>query len=161
MVRLMMASTLRKFFLTLCLLSTAWAPAAHAAPISDPLSGFFVTNGQVNAMVRSGGILYIGGAFTKVRPYTGFGVALDANTNNPGVEDPTFPRVNSVVHVVLPDDSGGWYIGGEFTDVGSVTRNRLVHIKSDKTVDANWDPNASGPVRTMVRSGNTLYIGGD
>lgn len=156
-----MVSTLRKFFLTLCLLSPAWAPLAHAAPISDPLSGFFVTNGQVNAMVRVGGILYIGGAFTKVRPYTGFGVALDADPTHTGAEDPTFPRVNSTVHMVLPDGSGGWYIAGEFTDVGGVTRKRLAHIKSDKTVDPNWDPNASGPVRTMVISGSTMYIGGD
>src|SRR5712692_2812728 len=161
MMKSSMVFALRKFLSTLCLLSMAWAPVAHAAPISDPLSGFFVTNGQVNAMVRSGGILYIGGAFTKVRPYTGFGVALDADPTHTGAEDPTFPRVNSTVHIVLPDGSGGWYIAGEFTSVGGVLRNRLAHIKSDKTVDANWDPNASGPVRTMVISGSTMYIGGD
>ena len=54
----------------------------------------------------------------------------------------TYPRVKQTdilfsqsVHVVVPDGSGGFYIGGEFTNVGGLTRNNIAHILSDGTVD--------------------------
>src|SRR5262245_57076286 len=158
-VRLMMVSTLRKLLLLFCLLYITWAGSAHAAPASDPLGSFLVTDGQVNALVKVGGTIYIGGAFTTVRPYTGHGVALDVAT---GVENSTFPRVNGATFVVLPDGANGWYIGGQFDHVGTVARNGLAHIKADKTVDTTWaDLSISAIVRAMSISGSTLYVAGN
>jgi hypothetical protein len=35
------------------------------------------------------------------------------------------------------DGSGGWYVGGSFNTIGGLTRQRLAHVNSDMTIDAN------------------------
>ncbi len=173
-----MVATLRKLLLPFCLLCVTWARSAHAAPVNDPLGNFFVTNncpvvngkvdcpeppavapnGQVNAIVQAGGLIYIGGTFTNVKPYFGTGVVVDTMK---GMVEPPFPRFNGPVQIIIPDGGSGWFVGGEFTVVGTTTRNRIAHINSNKTLDMDWDPNLSGPVRALALSGTKLYIGGD
>lgn len=153
-----MLSICQRLFLTFSLLLMLGLGSAQAGPLSNPLDEFFITDGQVKAMIQAGGVVYIGGTFTQVRHYTGHGVALAVAT---GLEDPAFPRVNGEVFAVVPDGSGGWYIGGNFSNVGGVDRQNLAHIKDDKTLDLNWAASTSSEVRAMVKSGNTLYIGGD
>src|SRR6185503_20568494 len=82
---------------------------------------FYVTgpNSTVYAMAKSGNTLYIGGNFSQVGPPTGSGVPVDPAT---GLPSGNFPRVTGTVHAVVPDGSGGWYIGGDFTAVGGISR---------------------------------------
>ena len=108
---------------------------AYGQPINENL---WVTNGDVYAVVRSGGTIYIGGAFGQVGPATGGGVPLDAAT---GAPIPAFPKVVGWVSAVLSDRAGGWYIGGRFTSVGGVPRSNLAHVTSDLHVSA-WNPGA-------------------
>jgi hypothetical protein len=154
-----MVSTLRKLLLPFCLLCITGVGSAHAAPANNPLGSFLFTDGQINAILRVGGSIYVGGAFTTVRPYTGHGIALNVTT---GVGDSAFPLVNGTIFAVLSDGANGWYIGGQFDHVGTVARNGLAHIKADKTLDTTWDPNpsTSAIVRTMFISGSTLYVAG-
>jgi hypothetical protein len=131
------------------------APSASADQLDNSL---WETNASVNAMVQSGNTLYIGGYFTYVGPHTGSGVPLDATS---GAPVDAYPEVaGGYVNAVLPDGSGGWYIGGSFTRVGSVPRNRLAHILADNSLSA-WDPDANGSVSVLMVSGGTLYVGGD
>jgi arylsulfatase A-like enzyme len=78
--------------------------------------------------------------------------------------DTSWPDITagSDVEAVIADGSGGWYVGGTFTQVGNSAHANIAHIKSDKTVDDAWNPSSDGVVRTMVLSadGNTLYFGG-
>jgi trimeric autotransporter adhesin len=116
------------------------------------------TNAQVHAVLQSGGTIYVGGHFTYVGPHTGSGVPLDAMSAAPLGG---YPEVaGGYVYAALPDGAGGWYIGGTFTRVGSVARNRLAHILADNSVSA-WDPGANGAVSALALSGGTLYAGGD
>ena len=64
--------------------------------------------------------VYVGGAFTFLYPYTGSGAQLDRTNALP---HSPFPRVGGTIQTVAPDGSGGWYIGGTFTSVGSVNLN--------------------------------------
>src|SRR4029434_1460710 len=70
------------------------------------------------------------------------------------------------VTTVLPDGSGGWFVGGNFTSVGfpgaaTSLHTDIVHIRSDHTVDDNWRPDTTdGEVTSMVLLGSVLYIGG-
>src|SRR5437879_673224 len=96
---------------------------------------FYVTNGTVNAAVVSGNTLYIGGEFTQVGPATGGGVAIDEASGAPLVVSPS---VTGIVLAVVPDGSGGWYIGGDFRAVGGVSRQNLAHVLSNNTVSV-WN----------------------
>ncbi|MCS6984687.1 MAG: hypothetical protein NZM25_06145 [Leptospiraceae bacterium] len=49
------------------------------------------------------------------------------------------------------------YLGGSFTHIHGVSRNRLAAIGCDGTL-LPWKPNANGPIHTIAYSGRTLYI---
>lgn len=101
--------------------------------------------------------IYLGGSFTYIGPYSGREAAIDTTTGN---FDPAFPKVNARIRSIVLDGSGGHYIAGDFTTVGGLVRNRIAHIKADKSVDVNFDPNVNGEIHALVRSGSILYIGG-
>jgi hypothetical protein len=146
------------------MIMTLWALMALAggsragAQSSMAREETWVTNGTVNAIVRTADTVYIGGGFSYVGPNTGHGVPIDTTSGQPVA---TFPEVNGTVQASVSDGAGGWFIGGVFTQVGGVTRNRLAHILSDGTVDPAWNPNASGSVGVRAVSGSTVYVGGD
>ncbi|MDW8030016.1 MAG: hypothetical protein RMK94_16685, partial [Armatimonadota bacterium] len=63
---------------------------------------------------------------------------------------------------VVSDGAGGWFVGGNFTQVGSVSRTNIVHILPDGSVNLSFLPaGANGIVRALARVGNYLYVGGD
>jgi trimeric autotransporter adhesin len=117
-----------------------------------------VSGGTVSAIAKLGCILYLGGTFSAVGTAYSYGVPLDVVT---GVPNPNFQYkfINGRVRVAIPDGSGGWYLGGEFTKIGDFTRNRLAHISATGEV-LPWNPNASSYVYTMQKIGTTIYIGG-
>lgn len=125
-------------------------------------SDFPVVNSVVNAMVRDGNILYLGGGFTRIGPASGGGVPLDGTT---GAALAGFPKVAGNIQAAVSDGAGGWFIGGAFTSVGGQPRNAIAHINSDLTV-SSWNPgvvypgNVLSPVTSMVLVGSTLYVGG-
>jgi hypothetical protein len=44
--------------------------------------------------------------------------------------------------------------------VGSVTLNHLVHVKSDGAIDPAWAPNPNNTVQALALAGNSLYVAG-
>ncbi|MBN2027468.1 MAG: hypothetical protein JW854_11980, partial [Actinobacteria bacterium] len=130
---------------------------AQAAPSATPLEEGWVADDLIWSIQSAGDVTYIGGAFDYVGPNTGSGVPLSVISGDP--QSP-FPRANEAVITAIPDGSGGWFIGGDFTRVGGLTRNRIAHILSDGSV-SDWNPGASAEVRALVLSGNTIYAGGD
>jgi hypothetical protein len=116
-----------------------------------------VTNGSVYAITATASTIYLGGDFTEVGRRSGQGVGLDPTT---GVKQVQWPEVAGTVQVVIGDGAGGWYIGGDFTTVGGVPRNRLAHILANGSLDASFDANMDGTVYSLALSGTTLYAGG-
>ena len=144
---------------TLWLLSL-WLPvAALAGPLDTPLDSGWVTNGTVYAIAHddASGLTYIGGDFTEVRPSNTSGAPIYASSGLPWA---SFPKVNGTILAVAADGAGGWYIGGTFTQAGSLARNNIAHILSDGNVDPVWNPNASDAVWALAVSGGTVYAGG-
>ncbi len=127
-------------------------------PPDAPVDDTTMTNGEVYAAVKTGNTIYLGRYFTYADPYTGSAVPVDASTGN---RLSTFPKVNGEVLAIASDGSSGWYIGGNFTEVGETARNNIAHVLSNGSVDASWDPNANNTVNTIVVSGSTVYVGGD
>jgi hypothetical protein len=67
-------------------------------------SSMFVTNRAVNAILRVGNTIYIGGEFDYVGPNTGSAGIIHTSSGEP---EPSFPRVNGRVHKSIPDGKGG------------------------------------------------------
>jgi hypothetical protein len=79
---------------------------ASGGPVADP--NLVGANGNVVGMARSGNTLYIAGSFRSVGENIGGLVQVDARTSE--VLRP-FPKVAGYVYALVPDGSGGWYLG--------------------------------------------------
>lgn len=132
---------------------TAFAVPAQAQWIQEQLWG---TDGTVTTIARSGSTIYVGGAFRMAGPVSGGGVPVARTTGSPVLP---YPRVAGVVRTVIPDGSGGWFIGGLFTSVGGEPRLNLAHVLSGGQV-ADWAPNPNGEVLCLALDGQSLYLGG-
>jgi hypothetical protein len=143
------------------------APAGHPAPLASAPDATYVTNGAVNAVIRSGDTVYVGGLFDRVGPRTGPGVEVGLD----GAQTPGLPEVagtgptasygaGGYVEAVVPDGTGGWYIGGLFSHVGASPRTNLAHIRADRSVDPAFAPQLDDRVGAMVLSGSTLFLSG-
>ena len=73
--------------------------------------------------------------------------------------DTRFPVTNGQVNACVV--SGNTiYIGGNFTLVGSSTRNNIAAIDASTGTVTTWNPNANGVVNALAVSGSTVYAGG-
>jgi hypothetical protein len=129
------------------------------------------TNGTVYALAVTGGVLYAGGDFTRVRPPgqpLGSGevarehfAALDAATGT----------LLSLHHVLdggiralrLSPDQDTLYVGGQFTHVDGLTRGHVAAFNTATgALEAGFHPSVNGPVRAIATSpeGSTVYLGG-
>jgi hypothetical protein len=129
---------------------------AGAARAQAPDTSLWVPTGPVSAVVPIGGTLYIAGQFSRIGPNTGCAVPFDPVTAQPILP---FARVPGVVHAVLPDGAGGWYVGGAFDGVDGQPVRNLCHLLANGHVAA-WAPDPDSEVFALSISGNTLYAGG-
>src|SRR5215468_8748371 len=93
--------------------------SAVRALAQEVRSDFSSTSPQVNTVLLSGNTLYIGGDFYLIGPSTGGAASVDLAT---GMAQRPYPRVAGRVNSAAPDGAGGWFIGGQFTQVDSYPR---------------------------------------
>ena len=74
---------------------------------------------------------------------------------------PPYFTVHGRIEKAVPDQSGGWYLGGNFDNIGGVAVHNAAHINSDMSVDQNWTPNVNGTVLAIAVSDSTVFIGGN
>lgn len=136
--------------------------ATTRTPSADP--NLWGADGNVLGLARSGNTLYIAGSFRSVGENSGGLVPVDARTGE--VLRP-FPKVAGSVYAIVPDGSGGWYIGGEFTSVGGKPRSCLAQVRADGSV-SDWNPSVTGSpgyidppqVNAIAVSGDRVFLGG-
>jgi len=139
----------------LFLKSAAVAGDFRASPRPD----FWTADGAVYSILATNGRVYIGGDFSYVAPKGSRLLALDRYT---GEIDHDFPAIyGSAVHIILDDGLGGWFVGGDFVQVGTLRITNLVHIASDSSIDTTFRPDPDGAVQTLALDGTILYMGGD
>jgi hypothetical protein len=133
-------------------------PVTPAFAVAGSLTGAAIeTNGTVNALASSSDRVYLAGSFTRAGAPTGSGADL---SQGDGARNVAFARPNGIVNAVVSDGAGGWFIGGTFTRVGTLARNRVAHLLPSGAVDPAFDPNVNSDVQALVRSGTKLYAGG-
>lgn len=85
----------------------------------------------------------IGGAFTSCG---GFGRNRLARLNSDGSTDPAFmpsgTGLNNTAYVVTAQPDGKVLVGGAFSSVSGVGRNRIARLNEDGSLDASFDPGA-------------------
>ncbi len=137
-------------FLFIFLFSIA---AIAQPPLKDK---WWVPDGPVNAMLQKDGALYIGGEFRYIGVNHPCGIAANTAT---GALDFSFAKPNGQVTCCVADGNGGWYIGGDFTEVNGKPRKRLARLNANGSLHS-WNPGANNIVYTLTLSGNTIYVGG-
>ena len=126
---------------------------------ADPL----VNNIVYASAIQSDGKVLIGGAFTGV---TGIGRNYVARLNSDGTLDAAFNAnitlvaANAVRTIVVQSD-GKILIGGIFTTVWWVARNRIARLNSDGTLDLTFNANSNNIVYTIgVQSDGKVVLWG-
>lgn len=119
-------------------------------------------NGQIGAIVVGAtGESYVSGLFSTIGGLSRTGLA---RLNLDGSADPGFNatlncRTSGPALYLAPD---GLVVGGCFTSINSVARNRLAKVSlTTGTVDPIWDPNAGSSVSAIAADATgSLYVGG-
>jgi len=127
------------------------------------------TLGPVYALLCDNARLLVGGQFTGAGPYNDMAgpwlptyatrhniVAFDALS---GDVQQWSADVNGCVRCAALSD-GVYFLGGDFTAVNGVTRNRLAAV-SETGVLVSWNGTADGTVRALAAVRGKVYVGGD
>ncbi|MEW6714269.1 MAG: DUF2341 domain-containing protein [Nitrospirota bacterium] len=120
-------------------------------------------NGTVRSIVvQSDGKILIGGLFTTIGGTTRNRIA---RLNADGSLDSTFnPNANNTVWFITVQKVGNEekiLIGGNFTTIGGITRNRIARLNANNSLDVDFNPNANNTVRSIaVQSDGKILVGG-
>jgi PKD repeat protein len=126
-------------------------------------------NGVVWAQVIVGNTVYVGGEFTKARPFGSAPGVNEVSRNNLLAYNLTTgeltgfnPNLNSTVRaLVAAKDGSRVYVGGNFTKAGTVTRYRLAAFTvSSGALVTSWAPQLNGRVAALGISGGSVFAGG-
>lgn len=109
--------------------------------------------------IDDGGERYVGGSFSSVGMNTG-GAAVFPLNNSDAPHVLSVPEVNGTVFAAVSDGKGGWYFGGDFTNVGTEERLRLAHVDSSGRL-SSWNPGTDNSVYALDVVGETVFAGGD
>lgn len=123
-----------------------WNPEANASALN------MATSREQNRVYISGSSLNLvsGVPVSKI-------AAIDMTT---GVCNTTWlPAPNTDPKAILPVGNLV-YIGGAFTTISGVARNRIAALDTASGAPTSWNPNASGQVSALLAKGDTIYAGG-
>jgi uncharacterized delta-60 repeat protein len=122
-------------------------------------------------IVLSDGKIILGGAFTSFAPNgstVSTGRSRIARVNSDGTLDSAFNiSLSDHVSAMVLQGDGKVVLGGAFTQVlpsgatTAITRNHILRLSADGTLDTAYDPNANGNVLALaLQSDGKLVVGG-
>jgi hypothetical protein len=129
--------------------------------VSTPAFG-----GTIKQIRRVGDTIYLAGSFVGASPRDQARGGLSIHDGVSSLRSVETPYVRGTVHAIIPDSSGGYYIGGNFHAVGSAVRQGVARILTDGSVDPVFAaslldiPGLGGQIWALAKAGNTLFVGG-
>ncbi|MGW8122344.1 MBG domain-containing protein [Roseivirga echinicomitans] len=148
-----------KFIRLICLFSLALLSAnIHAQDVIQKFSNKM--DGKVNAIVvdEANGLVYLGGRFKAAGDLGSYGAVTSITDGL--IKGNAFP--GGTVYASYPDGKGGYYIGGNFENVGTEKRYNFAHINAQgELTDFGKDIGLDDNVRTITESNGVIYLGGD
>jgi hypothetical protein len=145
------------------------ATPGFASAVSAIKQTSWQTNASVNALATVGNIVYAGGLFTRIRqPGAAAGTGEAARTyvaafnRTTGAPLAWAPKLNgSVWSIATSPDNKYVIIGGDFTTVNGVTRNRIAKFSvATGALDTAWKPSVAFRVKALAIFGDSVFFGG-
>ncbi len=153
---------LRRGWSTLALAVALAGVASAAFAQHRPVSALnWAFGGTVHTVARAGRVAFVGGRFNAVASrhnVTGGFAVVSPATSQRALRA---VRVHGTVNAIVPDGSGGWFVGGHFTFVGQDRRLQIAHILANGRLDPAWSGRVDGRVLSLALAGTTLYVGGE
>ena len=69
------------------------------------------------------------------------------------------PSIDGMVYAMIPDGSGGAYLGGAFTTVNGTPRMNVARLNADGSLHS-WQADVDGAVYALSVGGGAVYVGG-
>ncbi|WP_082498515.1 LamG domain-containing protein [Plantibacter sp. Leaf314] len=155
--------------------AVAAEPAAAAAtPLPTTVAADALPTAQMDGVAWgqavAGNTVFVGGDFAKARPA---GAAAGVNTVDrknlmaytisTGVMTSWNPSANGVVNsLAVSPDGSRLYVGGTFTTINGVTRNRVAAFDTATgALISSFAPVVNGKVMSVKATNSTVYIGGE
>ena len=123
-------------------------------------------SGVVRSLLRAGSVLYAGGDFYSIDGSVASigGQAHDylaaLNTADATAVSNWRGDANAPVHVIQLNGAD-LYVGGQFTLIGDVSRNRIALVAAASGVVQGWNPSAGGDVFAIGLDAGQAWVGGD
>ncbi len=118
-------------------------------------------NGTVNNIAIDGGTLYLGGWFSTIGNTARNSIAaIDTSTGSLTNFDPSIADSAGAGVETISISSGSIYVGGDFSIIEPLTRNRLAAFDLTTGQVKNFNPNINGTVNSLKIDNGNLYIGG-
>lgn len=143
---------------------------ASLAQNSFPISYFPTLDGggvSINKVLIVGNTVYVAGGFTDITDSPDNGGAILTRSNIAAIDITTGkvsswtpPTFNAAVQT-LAVSGNTIYVGGNFTTVGGVPRNRLCALDATTGALLPWNPNATNTVVSIIVNNSIVYVGGD
>lgn len=119
-------------------------------------------NGEVRSIDLWNDTLFLGGDFNGMGHFGNYGAQLNKFT---GDVDAYTDAPNGIVTASVGDGNGGWFIGGQFLQVGDSSRWHLAHIGADGRVtgwkcNMGFEPGSFVIINALEIHGDYLYVVG-
>ena len=141
---------------------------AATSPLSTASDPTIQTNGRVRAILTVGGVTYLGGTFTSVRPAgAAAGTSEQPRANLAAVDSatgallPWHPAADREVYALAASaDSTAVYVGGLFGAVDGTARKRFAALSAADGRVLPLRADTDGKVLALYAGPTTLYLGG-
>lgn len=108
-------------------------------------------------LFKTGGKYIVHGAFQNWSDNDGSSLIIDTTSNQ--IINRNKWRINGIVRTAVPDGSGGFFIGGDFTRIGDSSRKYFAQINASGQ-PTSWKPIVDSFVNVIRKRNDTLFIGG-